>query len=67
MIGKLPATPLRSPLEVAVLGYSGGQPVGAIGRGRNRGPAKEAKQIDDPLMQVLERLRPLFEGCVKEM
>ncbi len=61
VIGKLPRAPLRNPLEVAMHGFNIGQPVNAIDRGLNRGPAKEAKQIDEPLLQLLERLRPYFE------
>jgi serine/threonine protein kinase len=59
--GTLPPAPLRDPLEVAVRGFDADQPVEAIDQGTNRGPGKEAKQIDEPLLQLLEKLRRQFE------
>jgi serine/threonine protein kinase len=60
-IGALPPAPLRNPLEIAVRGFDIGQPTSAVDRGWHRGPAKEAQQIDEPLLQLLERLRPHFD------
>jgi hypothetical protein len=61
LIGRLPSSPLRDPQELAVRGFDSGQPVEAIDRGGHRGLGEEAKQIDDPLLQLLDRLRPHFE------
>jgi predicted Ser/Thr protein kinase len=61
LIGRLPSSPLRDPQELAVRGFDSGQPVEAIDRGEHRGLGEEAKQIDDPLLQLLDRLRPHFE------
>jgi hypothetical protein len=62
LIGRLPSSPLRDPEERAVFFFdSGQQPVEAIDRGEHRGLGEEAKQIDDPLLQLLDRLRPHFE------
>jgi hypothetical protein len=61
-IGRLPSSPLHDPQERAVFFFnSGQQPVEAIDRGAHRGLGEEAKQIDDPLLQLLDRLRPHFE------
>ena len=49
------------PQELAVHSFDPGQPVNAIDRGEHRGLGEEAKEIDDPLLQLLERLRPYFE------
>jgi serine/threonine-protein kinase len=61
LLGRLPPSPLRDPLELAVRGFDSGQPVEAIDLGEHRGLREEAKEIDDPLLQLLERLRPHFE------
>jgi serine/threonine protein kinase len=61
LIGRLPAAPLRDPQEVAVRGFDPGQPVRAINRGTHRGLADKAERIDDPLLQVMEKLRPHFD------
>jgi hypothetical protein len=61
LIGVPPPAPLRDELELAVRGFDPGQPTAALQRGTNRGLAKEAEQIDEPLLQLLERLRPHFE------
>ena len=60
LVGKLPAVPLRDPLELAVRGYDAGQPVGTILEWQNRGPSKSAEEIDDPLLQLMDRLRQQF-------
>jgi hypothetical protein len=61
LIGRLPPTPLRDPQEVAVRGFDPGQPTRTLNRGGHRGLGAEAERIDDPLVQVLEKLRPHFE------
>jgi hypothetical protein len=61
LIGRLPLAPLRDPQEVAVRRFDPGQPVRAIDRGTHRGLAFEVQRIDDPLRQVMEKLRPHFE------
>jgi tRNA A-37 threonylcarbamoyl transferase component Bud32 len=61
LIGKLPAVPLRDPLELAVRGYDAGQPVGTVLEWQNWGPGKLAQEIDDPLLQLMDRLRPHFQ------
>ena len=47
------------PLEVAVLDPD--RPTAALDRGVHRGLGAEAERIDDPLLRVLERLRPYLE------
>jgi hypothetical protein len=61
LIGRLPPAPLRDPQEYAVRGFDPDQPVRGIDRGVHRGLAQEAERIDDPLLQVMEKLRPHFE------
>jgi hypothetical protein len=61
LIGALPPAPVRDEVELAVRGFDPGQPTAALLRGTNRGLAKEAEQIDEPLLQLMERLRPHFE------
>ena len=61
VFGTVPPAPLRDPRELAVLGFQRGQAIAAIERGVHRGLAKESKQIDEPLLQLMERLRPHFE------
>jgi hypothetical protein len=62
LIGRLPASPLRNPEERAVFVFdSGQQPLEAIDRGEHRGLGEVAKQVDDPLLQLLDRLRSHFE------
>jgi len=57
LIGRLPPSPLRSELEVAKRGFDEGQPVEAIRVDIHRGIAEETEKIDDPLLQLMERLR----------
>ena len=54
-------TPVRDPLEFAVRGADEGQPVAQVNRGGHRGPEAEVEAIDDPLLQLLGRLRDDFE------
>jgi hypothetical protein len=61
LIGQLPPTPVRDPLEVAVRGFDQGHPVGAIDWGEHRGIEKEAADLDAPLLEVMTRLREHFE------
>jgi hypothetical protein len=62
LIGRLPSSPLRDPQERALFFFDWSQrPVEAIDRGEHRGLGEAAKQIDDPLLQLLDRLRPHFE------
>ena len=62
-IGRLPPTPVFDPREVAVLGWDLDHPVVALHRGehRSRGLGAASERIDEPLLQVMERLRPHFE------
>jgi hypothetical protein len=61
LIGQLPPTPVRDPLEVAVRGFDQGRPVGAIDWGEHRGIEREAADLDAPLLEVMTRLRGHFE------
>lgn len=61
LVGRLPPAPLRDPRELAVHGFDPGLPSWSVDGGRFRGLGKEAKQVDEPLMQLLERLRPHFD------
>jgi serine/threonine protein kinase len=67
-IGKYPSAPLRHPQEFVVrgAGFDGGNVDRDLHRGlesdvTKRGLNLEAKKIDEPLLQVFERLRPDFE------
>jgi hypothetical protein len=59
--GKAPVTRLRDPLEFAIRGGDEGQGVRSINRGQHRGPEAEVEAIDDPLLQLMGRLRGHFE------
>jgi hypothetical protein len=61
LIGHLPPAPLRDTQEYAVRGFDPGQSIGAVNRGLHRGLGDDAERIDDPLLQVMEKLRPHFE------
>jgi hypothetical protein len=58
---RLGATPLRHPEEFALRGGDPGEPTDAINVGQNRGFQKDLPRIDDPLEQLLGKLRPHFE------
>jgi hypothetical protein len=60
-VGRLPATPFHNPHEWAVRGSDPDQPVGWLNLGGDRAPAVEAAKIDDPLLEVMARLREHFE------
>jgi hypothetical protein len=61
LIGHLPPAPFRDPQEYAVRGFDPGQPIRAINRGAHRSLGADPERIDDPLLQVMEKLRPHFE------
>jgi serine/threonine protein kinase len=61
VVGRLPPTPFNNPQEVAVRGFDLDQPLDAVYVGFNRGFGKTPAEIDDPLLQLMERLRPHFE------
>ena len=56
LIGKLPPSPLGNPLEFAVRGFDEWQPDETIKIDQNRGIGDEPVRIDDPLLQLKERL-----------
>jgi predicted Ser/Thr protein kinase len=57
LIGPLPSSPLRDVQEVAVRGFDEGQLIGALRLVQHRGIDEQADKIDDPLLQLMERLR----------
>jgi predicted Ser/Thr protein kinase len=57
LIGPFPPSPLRDEREFAVRGFDEGQPVEALRIGQHRGIGDEPDRIDDPLLQVMERLK----------
>jgi len=57
VIGRLPPSPLRSELEVAKRGFDEGQAVETQRVDIHRGIDDETEKIDDPLLQLMERLR----------
>jgi hypothetical protein len=61
LIGRLPPSPLRNPHEVVVRGFDPVKPATEINRDVNRGLGEKAEQIDEPLLQLIERLKPHFE------
>jgi hypothetical protein len=46
---------------LAVRGGDEDQPVDSLNLGENRGLEKEAAAIDDPLLELMQRLREHFE------
>jgi hypothetical protein len=56
----LPAARLRHTEEVLERGYDADGPVQRL-LDQHRGIDEEAEQIDEPLLQLLQRLRPHFE------
>jgi predicted Ser/Thr protein kinase len=64
-IGPLPPTPLRSELEVAVWGGDEGEPVEMLSVALHRGiDENQTEKIDDPLLQLMERLRTQTQFAV---
>ncbi len=57
LIGPLPPSPFQDELEVAVRGFDEGQPLETLRVDIHRGIGEESKKIDDPLLQLMERLR----------
>jgi hypothetical protein len=57
LIGTLPPSPLRDVREVAMRGFDEGQSTEALRVGLHRGIGDEPDKIDDPLLQLMERLR----------
>jgi hypothetical protein len=60
LLGRIGPSPLRDRGEYAVRGFNRGEPVRVIADVA-RGAAKKAKEIDDPLLQMMERVRNHFE------
>jgi hypothetical protein len=56
----LPPSPLRDPLEHAIINPEAGAQKQAVGHHRGFN-ASETKAIDEPLLKLMERLRPSFE------
>jgi hypothetical protein len=61
MIGKLGASRFRNPKECAVLRWDLGQLSIAQEMGQNRGLDKEAAEIDEPLLALMQRLQSHFD------
>ncbi len=61
VVGKLSPAPLRDPKEVAVRGFNSDQPTGTLNRVQKRRVGPQAEQIDEPLLQLMDRLRPHFD------
>jgi hypothetical protein len=57
LLGPLPPSPLRDVREVARGGFDEGKPIEALHVGQHRGIEEEADKIDEPLLQLMERLR----------
>jgi hypothetical protein len=57
LFGPFPPSPLRDLREFAVRGFDEGEPVEALRMGQFRGIGNEPDRIDDPLIQVMERLK----------
>lgn len=57
LIGQLPPSPLRPGLAFDTRGLDEGQSIDALRVGLNRGIADEADKINEPLLQVMEKLR----------
>jgi serine/threonine protein kinase len=57
LLGQLPPSPLRDVREVAVRGFDEGQPTETLRVGQHRGIGDEPDKIDDPLLQLMERVR----------
>jgi hypothetical protein len=58
---KVPSAPLRNKEELGVLDLHGGEASAATLLAQHRGIEDEARQVDDPLLRLMERLRPQFE------
>ena len=62
IIGNLPAPPYHHPQEWAQLRHTEAREVGSVLKmGAHRDPEDEAGEIDNPVVQVMARLREHFE------
>jgi hypothetical protein len=61
VIGPMKPSPFDNPQEVAVRGFDPGQPTTFLNVGEHRGFGKRPEEIDEPLLQMMERLRQHFE------
>jgi hypothetical protein len=59
ILDRIPPSPLRNLREVAVRGYDRDRAIAPFDQ--LRGPAKKAQEIDDPLLQMMERVRRHFD------
>ncbi|MGL4549648.1 MAG: protein kinase domain-containing protein, partial [Gemmataceae bacterium] len=59
VIGPVPASPLRDAGEAAMRGWNGKDEIPPFDL--KRGPAKEAKAIDEPVLRLIAKVRPHFE------
>jgi hypothetical protein len=60
LIGRLPPAMWHNPLEVARRGFDEGQPIEAIKVDLHRAIGEEMQKIDEPLLNLMERLRRDF-------
>jgi hypothetical protein len=61
VIGRMPPAPFLRPNQWALRGSDDQQPIGLIDLGGDRGPEHEAKEIDNPIRQLEDRLQKHFE------
>jgi hypothetical protein len=57
LVGRLPPSPLRPEPAFATRGLDEGQPIESLRVGLLRGIGEEADKLDDPLLQLMERMR----------
>jgi hypothetical protein len=57
LAGSLPPSPLRDNREFALLGFNQGEPTRAVRAALHRGIGDQPEPIDDPLLELMERLR----------
>jgi len=57
LVGRLPPSPLHAELVFATRGLDEGQPIELLRVGQHRGINEEADKIDEPLLQLMERLK----------
>jgi hypothetical protein len=60
VLGPAPRIPLRDPQQYAVRGAEEGRPLVGSTADPPRGPGGEARVIDEPLLRLMNRLRPHF-------
>jgi hypothetical protein len=63
-VGTIPPSPMRDPREYAVLRFEGGQLVVPATQAAHRGLGKVSRLIDEPLLQLMERLRAHFDVAI---